>query len=91
MAVTVRVPTALRKYTGNQEFVQAEGGNISELIESLEAAFPGVKTRLCDDAGQLRRFINIFVDGEDIRFLKGAETELAEGREVSIVPSIAGG
>ena len=91
MPVTVRVPTALRKFTGNQELVQVEGASIQTLIENLEAAYPGVKARLCDDSGNLRRFINIFVDGEDIRFLKGPDTELAEGKEVSIVPSIAGG
>lgn len=91
MPVTVRVPTALRKFTRDQELVETQGATIRELIDNLESDFPGVKNRLCDDTGNLRRFINIFVDGEDIRFLKGPDTELAEGREVSIVPSIAGG
>jgi molybdopterin synthase sulfur carrier subunit len=91
MPVTVRVPTALRKFTGNKELVEAQGANIKELIDNLEAGYPGMRARLCDDGGNLRRFINIFVDGEDIRFLNGPDTELAEGREVSIVPSIAGG
>jgi len=87
----VRIPTPLRKLTLGQEVVTIPAATIGELISNLEAKHPGLRERLLDDKGQVRRFVNIFVGEEDIRFLKGLDTPLAEGSEVSIVPAIAGG
>ncbi len=91
MPITVRVPTPLQKLTQNQAEVKASGGNIKELIEDLEKKFPGIKERICDEAGKVRRFINIYVNEEDVRFLQQDETLLKDGDEVSIIPAIAGG
>ena len=91
MSVTVRIPTPLRKLTGGADEVSVEAGNIGELIDNLEAAHPGLKERLCDDAGEIRRFVNVYVNDEDVRFLEGRGTALKSGDEVSIVPAIAGG
>ena len=91
MALKVRIPSPLRALTGGKGEVDGKGTNIQELIENLERTFPGLKTRLCDDTGDLRRFVNIYVNEEDIRFLKGRDTMLKEGDVVSIVPAIAGG
>ena len=91
MPVTVRVPAPLQKLTQNQEEVKASAANIKELIEDLEKNFPGIKERICDDAGKVRKFINIYVNGEDVRFLQQEATPLKEGDEVSIIPAIAGG
>jgi sulfur-carrier protein len=88
---TVRIPTPLRKLTQGAEEVAAAGKNIGELIADLEKRFPGIKERICDEAGAVRRFVNIFVKDEDIRFLQNLETPVADGDEVSIVPAIAGG
>jgi sulfur-carrier protein len=87
----VRIPTPLRKLTGGSEEVNASGKNVGELIGDLEKKYPGIKERICDESGAVRRFVNIFVKDEDIRFLQGLETQLAEKDEVSIVPAIAGG
>jgi molybdopterin synthase sulfur carrier subunit len=89
--IKVRIPTPLRPLTKNQGEVEAKAASIAEMIETLNAAHPGLKDRLCDDKGELRRFVNIYVNEEDIRFLKGKETSLKDGDEVSIVPAIAGG
>ncbi|MBD2577107.1 MoaD/ThiS family protein [Oscillatoria sp. FACHB-1406] len=91
MAVKVLVPTALQKYTKEQATIEVSGSNITELIEALESDFPGIKARICDEEGKLRRFLNVYVDSEDIRFLQGMETVLKDGDEVSIVPAVAGG
>jgi len=91
MSVTVRIPTPLRKLTGGSDEVSIEGATIGAMIDNLEAAHPGLKDRLCDDAGEIRRFVNVYLNDEDVRFLKGRETELKDGDEVSIVPAIAGG
>jgi sulfur-carrier protein len=91
MPVRVLIPTPLQRLTQNQAEVSAEGNDIRELINHLEGQFPGVKARLCDEQGALRRFVNIYVNEEDIRFLKGDTTPLKDGDEVSIVPAIAGG
>jgi len=91
MTITVRIPTPLRKLTDGADEVSVTAGNVGEMIESLESAHPGLKERLCDETGEIRRFVNIYVNDEDVRFLKGRETELADGDEVSIVPAIAGG
>ncbi|MEB3359791.1 MAG: MoaD/ThiS family protein [Synechococcales bacterium] len=91
MAVKVLIPTPLQKFTKNQATIECDGGSIVELLDTLEESFPGIKNRLCDDNGQLRRFINFYVNSEDIRFLNGAQTSLKDGDEVSIVPAVAGG
>lgn len=89
--IKVRIPTPLRPLTKGQGEVEAKAGSIVEMIESLNSAHPGLKDRLCDESGELRRFVNIYVNEEDIRFLKGKDTSLKDGDEVSIVPAIAGG
>lgn len=87
---TVRIPTPLRTLTGGKDEVEASGATIAELVENLEAKYPGIRDRLLDDKG-VRRFINIFVGDEDIRFLEGLKTELKGNEQISIVPAIAGG
>ena len=87
----VRIPTPLRKLTGGAEEVSASGKNVGELIGELEKKYPGIKERICDDSGAVRRFVNIFVKDEDIRFLQNLDTPLGDKDEVSIVPAIAGG
>jgi molybdopterin synthase sulfur carrier subunit len=91
MAVPVRIPTPLRTVTQGAAEVQAAGATVSAVIEDLERQFPGLRDRLIDEGGELRRFINIYVNEEDIRFLEGAKTTLKAGDSVSIVPAIAGG
>lgn len=91
MAIKVRIPTPLQKIAKNQTEVVANGGNIKELIDNLERDYPGIKERICDENGKLRRFINIYVNEEDIRFLQRDDTLLKDGDEVSIIPAIAGG
>lgn len=88
---SVRIPTPLRRLTGDKDEVLVDAKNIGELIEELEKQFPGIKERLCDETGNVRRFINLYVNNEDIRFLSGVETELKESDVVSIIPAIAGG
>ncbi len=92
MAVTVRIPTPLRKLTGEQDTVTAEEADtLAQLIDVLETMHPGLKERICDETGELRRFVNVYVDGEDVRFMSGLATELPADTEVSIVPAVAGG
>ena len=91
MAVLVRIPTPLRAVTKGAAEVQAGGDTVADIIEDLERQYPGLKERLVENGGELRRFINIYVNQEDIRFLEGAKTTLKTGDEVSIVPAIAGG
>ncbi len=91
MAVSVLIPTPLRNLTQNQDTVSVEAPNIAGMVDTLEASYPGMGGRLRGDDGSLRRFINIYVNDEDIRFLQGAETPLKDGDQVSIVPAIAGG
>lgn len=91
MAVTVRIPTPLQKLTNNQPEVKCEAANVQGLLENLESQFPGIKDRLCDAEGNLRRFVNIYINEEDMRFLEGAQTPLKDGDDISIVPAIAGG
>ena len=91
MAVNVLIPTPLRKFTNNQETVTVAAGTVATLVEELEQQFPGIKKSLTDDSGELRRFVNIYVNEEDIRFLEGKETPINAGDAVSIVPAIAGG
>lgn len=89
--IKVRIPTPLRKLTSGQGEVLSQGETIVALIDTLEKEFPGLKERLCDETGELRRFVNIYVNEEDIRFHQGIKTSLKKGDEVSIVPAIAGG
>jgi molybdopterin synthase sulfur carrier subunit len=91
MPVRVRVPTPLRKFTQGADEVSARGTNIKALVEDLEQNFPGIKERICDETGKIRRFVNVYVNGDDIRFLQNLETTLNEGDNISIVPAIAGG
>jgi molybdopterin synthase sulfur carrier subunit len=87
----VRIPTPLRKLTNGKEEVSAAGANVGALIADLERQFPGLKERICDDSGQVRRFVNIFQNDEDIRFLQGIDTPVKDADEISIIPAIAGG
>ncbi len=91
MAITVRIPTPLRKLTQDKETVEAAGDTIQGLIDDLEQNYPGLKERLCDEQGELRRFVNIYLNDEDIRFAQGRATAVKDGDEVSIIPAIAGG
>jgi molybdopterin synthase sulfur carrier subunit len=91
MAINVRIPTPLRKLTQEKDVVQGAGSTLAEMIEGLERDYPGLKERLCDDTGELRRFVNIYVNGEDVRFQQGLATVLNGTEEVSIVPAVAGG
>ena len=90
MAIEVRIPTILRTYTGDQKSVTAEGANLSSLIDDLESSHPGLKDRLLDD-GDLRRFVNVYVNDEDVRFIGGLEAELSDGDQVVVLPAVAGG
>jgi molybdopterin synthase sulfur carrier subunit len=91
MAITVRVPTPLQRLTNGQSEVACEGKTVNELLADLERRYPGIKERLCEQDGKLRRFVNVFVNEEDIRFLQGDQTAVKDGDEVSIIPAIAGG
>ncbi|MGH2793904.1 MAG: MoaD/ThiS family protein [Actinomycetota bacterium] len=91
MSVSVRIPTPLRRVTAGASSVEGAGASVRELIEDLERQFPGMRERLCDENGSIRRFVNVFVGDEDIRFLDGIETPLEEGAQVSIIPAVAGG
>ena len=88
---TIRIPTPLRKLTAGKEEVTVQGGTVGALLAGLESQYPGIKERICDDSGQVRRFVNIFANDEDIRFLKNLETSVKDSDEISIVPAIAGG
>ena len=91
MAKKVRIPTPLRKLTNDQEVVEVNATTIDEAIAELQARYPGFKERLLDDAGVVRRFVNVYVNEEDIRFLQNQQTKLKDGDEISIIPAIAGG
>ena len=91
MAVRVRVPTPLRKLTNGADEINAQGNNVRAMVEDLERNFPGIKERICDESGKIRRFVNVYVNGDDIRFLQNLETSLKEGDNISIIPAIAGG
>ncbi|ACK67966.1 thiamineS protein [Rippkaea orientalis PCC 8801] len=91
MAIKVLIPTPLQKFTNNQATCECTASDFSELLDSLEATFPGIKSRLCDEDGTPRRFLNFYVNSEDIRFLDNTKTVLKDGDEVSIVPAVAGG
>lgn len=88
---TIRIPTPLRKLTGERETIEAEGTTVGELLAAMDQSYPGLRERICDDQGQVRRFVNVYVNDEDIRFLKDQATPVKSSDEVSIVPAIAGG
>jgi molybdopterin synthase sulfur carrier subunit len=91
MPVTVRIPTPLRKLTHDEEIVQVNAATVGAAIAELQGRFPGIQERLTDDAGSVRRFVNVYVNEEDIRFLQNQDTALKDGDEISIIPAIAGG
>ena len=91
MSILVRIPTPLRRMTNGEAKVELESSNVAELVEKLDSSYPGFKDRLVDENGDLRYFVNIYLNGEDVRFLQGLETTTNSGDEVSIVPAVAGG
>ena len=91
MSVTVRIPTPLRRVTNGQDKVLVTGSTLSNVISALEEQFPGIKDRICNDQGGLRNFVNVYINGEDVRFLEGLKSTTKDGDEVSIVPAVAGG
>lgn len=91
MPKKVRIPTPLRKLTNNEELVEVNGATVAEAITELQARYPGIQERLMDEKGEVRRFVNVYVNEEDIRFLKNQNTPLKDGDEISIIPAIAGG
>ena len=91
MPVSVRIPTILRSYTGDSSKVEAEGSTLAEVLDSLESAYPGIKARIVGEDGSLRRFVNVYVAEEDVRFTNGLETPVKDGAQVSIIPAVAGG
>ena len=91
MSVTVRIPTPLRKVTNGADKAEVEAGSLSAIMSSLNNQFPGIRERLCNEDGSLRSFVNVYINGEDVRFLEGLNSETKSGDEVSIVPAVAGG
>lgn len=91
MSATVRIPTPLRKVTNGEDKASVEGNTMSEVVEALENQFPGLKDRICEPTGELRSFVNVYINGEDIRFVNGMSSSVASGDEISIVPAVAGG
>lgn len=91
MTQKVRIPTPLRKLTNNEEVVEVNAKTIGDAITELQSRYPGIKERLLDDGGSVRRFVNVYVNEEDIRFLENQQTRLKDGDEISIIPAIAGG
>jgi molybdopterin synthase sulfur carrier subunit len=91
MTATVRIPTILRNYTGGVGEVNAEGETLTEVLESLEGSHPGIRARILDDTGALRRFVNVYVGDDDVRFIGGLTAKVADGTKISIIPAVAGG
>lgn len=91
MALKIFIPTALRRYTEDADTVEVEASTVQEVIDRMDQAYPGFRSRICEENGDVRRFINFYVDGEDVRFLENLSTPVEDGSEVSIVPAIAGG
>jgi len=91
MSVSVRVPTILRSYTGGEANVTADGAVLGDVLESLDGSYPGIKGRIVDEQGELRRFVNVYVGNEDVRFLEGLATPITDGSEISVIPAVAGG
>ena len=91
MSVHVRIPTILRNYTGGSSEVTAEGATLSEVLDDLEANHAGIKARVLDDSGELRRFVNIYIGNDDVRFIEGLASPTPDGTKISIIPAVAGG
>ena len=91
MSVSVRIPPILRTYTGGESEVSATGGTLAEVLDDLDASYAGIKGRVLDEAGELRRFVNVYVGNEDVRFLDGLATPTPDGAQVSVIPAVAGG
>ena len=91
MSITVRIPGPLRRYTNNADKVEVAPGDLGGVIGELESQFPGIQERILDEAGEMRYFVNVYLNGEDVRFLDGLGTKIGDGDEVSIVPAVAGG
>jgi len=91
MPSSITIPAPLRTLTGGRDTITAEGATVAALLESADRQYPGIRARILDDAGQLRRFVNLYVNGEDVRFLQGLNTDVKDSDELSIVPAIAGG
>ncbi len=91
MSATVRIPTILRTYTAGAGEVTADGGTLAAVLDSLEASYPGIRGRILDDGGALRRFVNVYVGDDDVRFIGGLDAEVPDGAKISIIPAVAGG
>lgn len=91
MSIVVRIPTPLRRLTSGLDKVEVEGASLQGVIDAMNQEYPGIRERICDDNGDLRNFVNVYVNGEDVRFLQGLETPTSSGDEVSVVPAVAGG
>jgi molybdopterin synthase sulfur carrier subunit len=91
MSVSVRIPTILRTYTNGESEVQADGSTLAEVLESLDGSYPGIKGRILDEQGSIRRFVNVYVGNDDVRFLEALDTSTPEGAQVSVIPAVAGG
>ena len=91
MSVSVRIPTILRTYTGGESEVSADGATLAEVLDSLDASYPGIRGRILDDQGSIRRFVNVYVGNDDVRFLESLGTSTPEGVQVSVIPAVAGG
>ena len=91
MSVSVRIPTILRTYTGGESEVKAEGDHLAAVLDDLDANYSGIKGRILDEAGQLRRFVNVYVGNDDVRFLDNLATPTTEGTQISVIPAVAGG
>jgi molybdopterin converting factor small subunit len=91
MSVSVRIPTILRTYTGGESEVSAEGDTLSAVLDDLDASYSGIKGRILDEAGQLRRFVNVYVGNDDVRFLDDLQTATPDGVQISVIPAVAGG
>ena len=91
MSVSVRVPTILRTYTGGDSQVDADGATLGEVLEDLDRSYAGIKARILDDNGQLRRFVNVYVGNDDVRFLENLDTPTPAGAQISVIPAVAGG
>jgi molybdopterin converting factor small subunit len=91
MSVSVRIPTILRTYTGGESEVSADGGTLAEVLDSLDGSYPGIKARILDDQGAIRRFVNVYVGNDDVRFLQALDTSTPEGTQISVIPAVAGG
>ena len=91
MAVSVRIPTILRTYTGGASEVSAEGGTLAEVLDNLDRTTPGIRGRIIDEAGELRRFVNVYVGNDDVRFLDNLTTATPDGSQISVIPAVAGG